>query len=98
MIEMRSQLLERASYANQARVHNGYHYPRSFLTGIRSRVNFPRFVDEYNDCIDRAFDSYYAVARRMSNVTASHSSFSAAGSERHSNRHRPPSAICSTPI
>ena len=71
MIEMRSQLLERASYANQARVHNGYHYPRSFLTGIRSRVNFPRFVDEYNDCIDRAFDSYYAVARRMSNVTAS---------------------------
>ena len=25
-------LMRRASYANQARVHNGYHYPRSVLT------------------------------------------------------------------
>lgn len=26
-----------ASYHNQARVHNGYHYPRSILTALRSR-------------------------------------------------------------
>ena len=27
-------LMQRASYANQARVHNGYHYPRSLLTAL----------------------------------------------------------------
>ncbi len=36
-------LLGRASYANQARVHNGYHYPRSFTTAYRSHANFGRF-------------------------------------------------------
>ena len=31
LIEREAELLSRASYNNQARVHNGYHYPRSFL-------------------------------------------------------------------
>ena len=64
-------LLLRASLVNQARVHNGYHYPRSILTALRSRVNFPRFVAEYRECIDSSFESYYAVARRHSKVTSS---------------------------
>jgi glycine/D-amino acid oxidase-like deaminating enzyme len=40
-------LLRRASYNNQARAHNGYHYPRNSRTAHRSRVNFPRFVTEF---------------------------------------------------
>lgn len=32
LIEREPALLKRASYNNQARVHNGYHYPRSFTT------------------------------------------------------------------
>jgi glycine/D-amino acid oxidase-like deaminating enzyme len=64
------ELMRRASYANQARVHNGYHYPRSVLTAIRSRVNFPRFVDEFRPAVDSAFEKVYAVARRTSKVTA----------------------------
>jgi hypothetical protein len=71
VLEMGSDLLQRASYVNQARVHNGYHYPRSILTGLRSRVNFPRFVSEFNRCIVDDFDAYYAVARRFSKVSAS---------------------------
>lgn len=71
ILEARSDLMQRASYANQARVHNGYHYPRSILTGLRSRVNFPRFVEDFPECVTGDLDAYYAVARRFSNVTAS---------------------------
>jgi glycine/D-amino acid oxidase-like deaminating enzyme len=70
VLERESEPMQRASYINQARVHNGYHYPRSILTGIRSRVNFPRFVEDMTDCICDDFDAYYAVPRRFSNVTA----------------------------
>lgn len=70
LIEQGAELLGRASWANQARVHMGYHYPRSFLTGIRSRVNFDRFVAEYDDCVDGGFAAYYAIARPFSKVSA----------------------------
>ena len=52
VLEAGPDLLRRASYGNQARVHQGYHYPRSLLTGLRSRVNFERFCEEFRDCID----------------------------------------------
>ncbi len=70
LMERESSILQRASYANQARVHNGYHYPRSFLTALRSRVNFPRFVADYKECIDDTFDQYYAISKVFSNITA----------------------------
>ena len=70
LVERESDLLLRASANNQARVHGGYHYPRSILTGLRSRLNSPRFVAEFESCLDRSFRHYYAVARRQSHVTA----------------------------
>ena len=70
LVEGHDRLLGRASYNNQARVHNGYHYPRSPLTAFRSRVNFPRFVAEFADCVDSSFEKYYAVPRAGSKVTA----------------------------
>lgn len=70
LLEREPGLLRRASYANQARVHNGYHYPRSLLTGLRSRVNFPRFIEEFADCVDSSFEKYYGVARHYSKVSA----------------------------
>ena len=70
LVEAGTQLLARASYVNQARVHRGYHYPRSLLTGYRSRVNFDRFLGDYRDCIDGRFTSYYAIGRLFSKVTA----------------------------
>lgn len=60
----------RASYANQARVHNGYHYPRSVLTALRSRVNFPRFTEEFRSAVRDDFTKLYAVPRQGSKVTA----------------------------
>jgi glycine/D-amino acid oxidase-like deaminating enzyme len=72
LLEREVDLLQRASFANQARVHNGYHYPRSLLTALRSRINFPRFLRDYPDCIDRGFDKVYAISRQFSNVTATY--------------------------
>jgi glycine/D-amino acid oxidase-like deaminating enzyme len=70
VLEKHDRLLGRASYHNQARVHNGYHYPRSLTTALRSRLNFPRFVEQFGSCLERGFDQYYAVARQFSKVTA----------------------------
>ena len=70
LVERESQLLGRASLRNQARVHNGYHYPRSILTSLRSRLNYARFLSEYADCVHQSFAHYYGIARG-SKVTAS---------------------------
>ena len=70
LFEKEDDLLQRASFANQARVHNGYHYPRSLITAIRCRVNFPRFLADYGDCIAGDIETYYAVGRLFSSTTA----------------------------
>lgn len=69
VIEKESDAMQKASYTNQARVHNGYHYPRSVLTALRSRISFPRFVDEFKSCIDSDFDKYYMISNRLGKVT-----------------------------
>lgn len=68
--EQENDLLTRSSWTNQARIHNGYHYPRSFVTAWRSRVNYDRFLREYSDCIDDEFEKLYCVARRNSHLSA----------------------------
>ncbi len=70
LVEREPALLTRASYNNQARVHNGYHYPRSFTTAYRSRVNLPKFVRDWPDAVKQDFTKLYAIARRNSKVTA----------------------------
>lgn len=69
VIEREADILARASYRNQARVHNGYHYPRSFTTAFRSRVNFRRFSERYADCVDGDLLKLYAIAAHNSRVT-----------------------------
>lgn len=70
LVECEAALLKRASYNNQARVHNGYHYPRSFTTAYRSRVNLPNFVRDWPLAVKCDFTKLYAIARRNSKVTA----------------------------
>jgi len=70
LVEREPALLTRASYHNQARVHNGYHYPRSFTTAYRSRVNLPKFVRDWPDAVRQELTKLYAIARRNSKVTA----------------------------
>lgn len=68
IIEKENKLMSRASYVNQARVHMGYHYPRSILTAYRSAVNFPRFIEEYGPAIVNDFDKYYAISKILSKI------------------------------
>lgn len=70
LIEREPDFMSRASFNNQARVHQGYHYPRSILTALRSRLSFPRFVNEFRDCIASNFAKYYLIASPLGKVTA----------------------------
>ena len=70
LLEREAEFMQRASYNNQARVHNGYHYPRSILTALRSRVSFPRFVDEFRDCIVSDFQKFYLIGSMLSKVSS----------------------------
>lgn len=70
LVEREALLLTRASYNNQARVHNGYHYPRSFTTAYRSRINFPQFLCDWSAVIKKNFTKLYAIARGNSKMNA----------------------------
>jgi glycine/D-amino acid oxidase-like deaminating enzyme len=70
LLEKEVDLMQRASYVNQARVHQGYHYPRSILTALRSRINFDRFIDEFEECIYSEFQQYYAIGKIASKINA----------------------------
>ena len=63
LAERESCLFGRASYANQARIHNGYHYPRSITTAERSRINFERFVQDYPAAVLAKMVKLYAIAK-----------------------------------
>ena len=56
----------RATYINQARVHQGYHYPRSLSTAMKSAGYFERFSKDYSFCINNFFDQIYATSSTYS--------------------------------
>jgi len=56
----------RATYINQARVHHGYHYPRSLSTAMRSAGYFDRFNKDYSFCINSSYTSVYALSKNFS--------------------------------
>lgn len=56
----------RATYINQARVHQGYHYPRSISTALKSAGYFERFNKDYDFCINREFEKIYATSSEYS--------------------------------
>ena len=52
----------RATYINQACVHQGYHYPRSLSTAMKSAGYFERFHKDFSFCINREFRKVYATS------------------------------------
>jgi glycine/D-amino acid oxidase-like deaminating enzyme len=70
LLERGPELLGRASYSNQARVHQGYHYPRSLVTGVRSRANYTRFTTEFPESVRATFHKVYAIGKEFSKVSA----------------------------
>ncbi|MFK0685830.1 FAD-dependent oxidoreductase [Ochrobactrum sp. BD67] len=68
--ERAGEAMSRASAVNQARVHTGFHYPRSFVTALRSFHNRPRFIEDYSEALVSDFKMLYAIARHGTKVNA----------------------------
>lgn len=68
LLERNDSLLGEASWYNQARIHNGYHYPRSLRTAARSHAHYQRFQQDFPEAV-YPFDAYYAIANHASRVT-----------------------------
>lgn len=70
LVEASDQLLDRASRVNQARIHTGFHYPRSALTAVKSMALHQRFAADFPEAVISDFQMLYAVARRRSKISA----------------------------
>ncbi len=66
VLEMDEEPFKRATYINQARVHMGYHYPRSISTALKSKNNFDRFCVDYPESIKDDFLKIYATSQNFS--------------------------------
>ena len=66
VLEYDNEPFSRATYVNQARVHQGYHYPRSLHTALKSAHYFRRFNEDYGFCINRSFRQIYGISSEMS--------------------------------
>lgn len=66
ILDADSEPMMRASQVNQARVHNGYHYPRSLTTALSSVHYYGQFVRDFAEAVNTRFDQIYAIARSQS--------------------------------
>ena len=66
VLEKDSEAFMRATYINQARVHMGYHYPRSISTAKKSADYFDRFCNDFGFCIYDSFKQVYATSSNFS--------------------------------
>ncbi|GHV23791.1 hypothetical protein FACS189494_11990 [Spirochaetia bacterium] len=66
LIETESEPFKKATYINQARVHMGYHYPRSISTALKSKKYFDKFNNDFPKCVEKSFDQIYAVSNDFS--------------------------------
>ena len=61
LIEKEKELMQKASIVNQARLHSGYHYPRSIGTASLALEYKDRFIEDHKRFINSGFDQYYAI-------------------------------------
>jgi len=59
--EKSDRLFSGASYKNQNRLHQGFHYPRSFETRMQSKTGFEKFVQEYGFLTNEINSNIYAI-------------------------------------
>lgn len=66
VLEYDSESFKRATYINQARVHMGYHYPRSLSTAKKSAHYFNRFMEDFGFSVLTDFKQVYATSTDFS--------------------------------
>lgn len=70
VVEATARLMSRASRVNQARIHTGFHYPRSAVTAVKSMVLHKRFMNDFPEAVIDDFQMLYAIARKRSKISA----------------------------
>ncbi|MBU0766635.1 FAD-dependent oxidoreductase [Patescibacteria group bacterium] len=70
ILEKCNKPFKRASAINQARVHNGYHYPRSYETAKKVAEYFEKFNKEFGFAIHNSFEHVYAISNHNSKTSA----------------------------
>ena len=67
LVEKNSDILRGASFANQGRLHYGYHYPRAPHVGLRAHAD--AFERRYPDVVYRGSAHFYCIASEGSAVS-----------------------------
>ena len=70
LIEREKDILNRSSKYNQARVHTGFHYPRSAITAVKSLMLHRKFETDFPNAIVDDFKMLYAISKQHSKVSA----------------------------
>lgn len=70
VVEYDNESFQRASFVNQARIHNGYHYPRSIATAQKLAKYYQRFNKEFSFAINNKFRQIYAISKTNSLTNA----------------------------
>ena len=70
LVDTEEDIWRKASAVNQARVHTGYHYPRSIKTARMALENRTRFLREHDYAINQRYSCYYAIDKRGSYTSA----------------------------
>lgn len=63
--EASDSIFSRATRVNQARLHTGMHYPRSFETALEALNDFHPFIEKFPDSV-RIIDQHYAISASQS--------------------------------
>ena len=66
VIDIDQNFFSRASMVNQARLHNGLHYPRGQKTVNTILKYKERFIHDFGESINSQFKAYYAIANNES--------------------------------
>lgn len=70
IIEKEPTPLSRASANNQARIHQGFHYPRSIKTAASSRRTYELFKSKWPSSVFSTFEHIYAISKFGSKVSS----------------------------
>lgn len=68
ILEKEHKFFRRASYINQARVHMGYHYPRSLYTAQKAAYYYEKFCKDFAFAINDKFVQIYAISQEDSYI------------------------------
>jgi len=70
LVEREQRPWTKASLVNQARLHSGYHYPRSMKTARMAHYHRDRFISENGFAVNSHFTKYYGIDRYGSLTSA----------------------------